>query len=55
MRIQALLTASADNIRKLALRKRTRPESGVEAQEKGEGTLLLRLSFVVADLDPRPN
>jgi hypothetical protein len=33
MRIQAFLTASAYNVRKLALHKRTKPESGVEAQE----------------------
>jgi hypothetical protein len=51
MRIQAYLTASAYNVRKLALRKRTKPESGVEAQEKGEVVEMARQSFSASDLD----
>jgi hypothetical protein len=55
MRIQALLPASAYNVRKLALRKRTRPESGVAAQEKGKVIELLGYSLFVTDLDWSPN
>jgi transposase len=36
MRIQAFLTATAYNVRKLALRTRRKPETGVSAQEKKE-------------------
>jgi transposase len=48
MRLQAFLTASAYNVRKLALRKRTKPASGVEAQEKGQGGVLSRFSLFVS-------
>jgi transposase len=51
MRIQAFLTACAYNVRKLALRKRTKPESGVEAQERGQGVELSRYSLSVPDLN----
>jgi hypothetical protein len=44
MRMQARLTAMADNVRKLALRKRSKPVTGVEAKEKREtfGAIPLR-------------
>jgi transposase len=44
MRMQALLTATAYNVRKLALRKRTKPVTGVGAKEGREifGAILLR-------------
>jgi hypothetical protein len=55
MRIQAFLTASAYNVRKLALRKRTGPQAGVEAQEKGEVTGLLSPSVFIPDLASPPS
>lgn len=55
MRIQAFLTASAYNVRKLALRKRTKPEAGVTAQEKGKVVEVLGYSLLVTDFDWSPN
>jgi hypothetical protein len=55
MRIQALLTASAYNVRKLAVRKRTKPESGVGAQERGRVVELRRFSPFVSAFNQPPN